>query len=173
MTYTNPFIKVEWEDTPENLTQERIKRVKEYFQKKYNTKDVKIVPKNLNNNSKIKLKSLDVGDNILDYQYQKKLVQDFIRENKITIDWNLIDRLDNKVNAEIDKLSQINTRFNKWYIKKIEFSNFLSFGDDNVIDFTNLDGITVIEGTPKNFSGKSTISVDLIMFLFFNKTTKK
>lgn len=172
MTYTNPFIKVEWEDTPENLTQERIKRVKEYFQKKYNTKDVKIVPKNLNNNSKIKLKSLDVGDNILDYQYQKKLVQDFIRENKITIDWNLIDRLDNKVNAEIDKLSQINTRFNKWYIKKIEFSNFLSFGDDNVIDFTNLDGITVIEGTPKNFSGKSTISVDLIMFLFFNKTTK-
>ena len=35
MTYNNPFIKVEWEDTPENFTQERIKRVKEYFQKKY------------------------------------------------------------------------------------------------------------------------------------------
>ncbi len=29
----NPFIKVEWEDTPENLTQERIKRVKSYFEK--------------------------------------------------------------------------------------------------------------------------------------------
>ena len=34
MGYDNPFIKVEWEDTPENLTQERIKRVKTYFEKK-------------------------------------------------------------------------------------------------------------------------------------------
>jgi hypothetical protein len=29
MAYKNPFIKVEWEDTSENLTQERVKRVKE------------------------------------------------------------------------------------------------------------------------------------------------
>jgi hypothetical protein len=69
----NPFIKVEWEDTPENLTQERIKRVKSYFEKKYNSTNVKIVTKILSNNSKTKLKSLDVSDNILDHQYQKNL----------------------------------------------------------------------------------------------------
>lgn len=172
MTYKNPFIKVEWEDSPENFTKERIKRVKEYFQNKYNTKDVKVIPKSLTNNSTTKLKSLEVSDNIMDYQYQKKLVKEFIKENQIDIDWTLIDRLDNKVNSEVDKNNQINTRFNKWVIKKIEFSNFLSFGDDNVIDFTDLDGITVIESNPRNFGGKSTISVDLIMFLFFNKTTK-
>lgn len=173
MTYTNPFIKVEWEDSPENFTKERIKRVKEYFQNKYNTKDVKIIPKSLTNNSTTKLKSLEVSDNIMDYQYQKKLIKEFIKENKIEIEWELIDRLDNKVNSEVDKNNQINTRFNKWIIKKIEFSNFLSFGDDNVIDFTDLEGITVIEGSPnKNFAGKSTLSTDLILFLFFNKTTK-
>lgn len=170
--YKNPFIKVEWEDTPENHSPERIKRVKEYFQKKYNTKDVKIVPKSTSNNSKTSLKSLDVGDNILDYQYQKKLVQEFLTENKVNIKWELIDRLDNKVNSELDKISQANSRFNKWFIKKIEFSNFLSFGDDNVIDFTDLGGITVIESTPKNFGGKTTISINLLMFLFFNKTDK-
>lgn len=173
MTYKNPFIKVEWEDSPENFTKERIKRVKEYFQNKYNTKDVKIIPKSLTNNSTTKLKSLEVSDNIMDYQYQKKLIKEFIKENKIEIEWELIDRLDNKVNSEVDKNNQINTRFNKWVIKKIEFSNFLSFGDDNVIDFTDLEGITVIEGSPnKNFAGKSTLSTDLILFLFFNKTTK-
>jgi len=32
----NPFIKVEWEDVAENFTPERIKRVKTYFQNKYN-----------------------------------------------------------------------------------------------------------------------------------------
>ena len=30
---TNPFIKVIWEDTPENFTQEKIKRLKSYFKK--------------------------------------------------------------------------------------------------------------------------------------------
>ena len=168
----NPFIKVEWEDTPENLTQERIKRVKSYFEKKYNSTNVKIVTKILSNNSKTKLKSLDVSDSILDYQNQKNLIKDFIQDNKIDIKWEMINRLDDRVNGEIDKLNQNRVRYNKWHIKKLEFSNFLSFGQDNVIDFDNLDGITVIESTPRNFGGKTTSTVDLLMFLFFNSTTK-
>ena len=31
----NPYIQVVWEDTPDNFTQERIKRVRSYFEKKY------------------------------------------------------------------------------------------------------------------------------------------
>lgn len=154
MTNKNPFIKVEWEDTPENLTQERVKRIKEYFKNKYNSTNVKVVTKVLSNNSDTKLKSLDVSDDILDHQYQKKLVQDFIKENKIEIKWDLINRLDDKVNAEIDKIDQNRVRYNKWFINKIEYSNFLSFGENNVIDFTNLDGITVVESNPENFGGK-------------------
>lgn len=172
MGQSNPFIKVEWEDTPENLTQERIKRVKTYFEKKYNSTNVKLVTKILSNNSNTKLQSLDASDNILDPQYQKNLIKDFIKENKIAVKWEMIDRLDNRVNGEIDKLNQNKVRYNKWFIKRVEFSNFLSFGDDNVINFTELDGITVIESTPKNFGGKSTSTVDLLMFLFFNSTTK-
>lgn len=168
----NPFIKVDWEDTPENLTQERIKRVKSYFEKKYNSTNVKIVTKILTNNSKTKLKSLDVSDNILDYQYQKNLIKDFIQDNKIDIKWEMINRLDDRVNGEIDKLNQNRVRYNKWHLKKLEFSNFLSFGQNNVIDFINLDGITVIESAPRNFGGKTTSTVDLLLFLFFNSTTK-
>ncbi len=172
MKYNNPFIKVTWEDTPENFTPEKIRRVKSYFQDKYKGKNIQVITKNLTNTSEIKLESLEASDNILDHQYQKQLMKDFIKENKIDVKWELIDRLDNKVNVDIDKKNENKVRYNKWFVKKIQFSNFLSFGDNNEIDYTNLDGITVIESTPKNFGGKSTASVDLLMFLFFNSTTK-
>jgi len=172
MKYQNPFIKVTWEDTPENFTPEKIRRVKAYFQDKYKTKSIQVITKTLVDKSNIKLESLEASDSILDHQYQKKLMKEFIKENDIQTKWELIDRLDNRVNGEIDKLNQNKVRYNKWYIKKVEFSNFLSFGDNNTIDYTELDGITVIESTPKNFGGKSTSSVDLLMFLFFNSTTK-
>jgi len=168
----NPVIKVDWVDVPENITPEKIKRVKTYFQNKYNAKNVKVVPTYLSNDMNTRLKSLEASDNILDPQYQKKLVKDFIQENKIEIKWDLINRLDDKVNNNIDETNQKTVRYNKWEIKKVEFSNFLSFGQKNVIDFTELGGITVIESTPKNFGGKSVTSIDLLMFLFFNSTTK-
>lgn len=167
-----PFIKVEWEDTPENITQERVKRIKTYFQNKYSTKNVKVKPIYISNDSATKLKSLDVNDSILDHQYQKKLMKDFMEENAITVKWDLINRLDDKVNAEINKTAQTAIRYNKWYLKRIEFSNFLSYGQDNVIDFTKFDGITVIESIPKNFGGKTIATIDLLLFLFFNTTTK-
>ena len=168
----NPFIKVTWQDVPENFTPEKIRRVKSYFQNKYNSKNVQVITKTLANVNQTRLESLEASDNILDHQYQKKLMKDFIKDNSIDIKWELIDRLDNKVNTQIDKLNENKVRYNKWFIKRVEFSNFLSFGDNNVIDFSGLDGITVIESTPKNFGGKSTSSVDLLMFLFFNATTK-
>ena len=168
----NPFIKVEWEDTPENLTQERIKRVKSYFEKKYNSTNIKIVTKVVSNNLNTQLRTLEASDNILDPQHQKNIVKEFVAENDINVKWDLLNRLDDKVNSEIDKLNQNKVRYNKWYVKKLEFSNFLSFGENNIIEFNDLDGITVIESNPRNFGGKSTATVDLLMFLFFNSTTK-
>jgi len=172
MAYNNPYIKVTWQDTPENFTSEKINRVKSYFQKKYNSKHVQIVTKVVSNVEQTKLKSLDIAENISDSEYQKTLMKDFIDENGIDVKWDSINRLDNKVNEELLNRNGSKVRYNKWYVKKIEFSNFLSYGQDNVIDFTDLPGITVVESTPKNFGGKSTATVDLLMFLFFNETTK-
>ena len=172
MSYNNPFIKVTWEDVPENFTPEKIRRVKSYFQDKYKSKNISVITKNLTNVNKTRLESLEVSDNILDHQHQKNLMKDFIKDNKIDVKWELVDRLDNRVNSQIDKLNENKVRYNKWFIKRVEFSNFLSFGDNNVINFVDLEGITVIESTPKNFGGKSTSTVDLLMFLFFNATTK-
>ena len=170
--YNNPFIKVTWQDTFENFTPEKINRVKTYFQKKYNSKNVKIVTRMVSYKNETTLHSLDLSENITDFDYQKNLMKDFISENKIDVKWDVIERLDNKVNNTLLNQNGVKIKYNKWFLEKVEFSNFLSYGQDNVIDFTVLPGITVVESNPKNFGGKSTATVDLLMFLFFNKTTK-
>ena len=172
MKYNNPLIKVTWQDTPENFTDEKIKRIKSYFQEKYNTKFVQVITKTTNYDKVTKLKSIDISDNISEVNYQKKLMKDFVDENKIIVDWEKLNRLDNKINEKILLENNNKVKYNKWFIKKIEFSNFLSFGNNNVIDFTTFNGLSVVESTPKNFGGKSTATVDLLLFLFFNSTTK-
>ena len=171
-TYKNPYIKVTWQDTHENFTSEKISRVKSYFQKKYNTKHVQIITKVISNEDNTKLVSLDISENISDLQYQKILMKDFVEENKIETSLDRLNNLDNKVNEEFIRNNGDKIKYNKWYVRKVEFSNFLSYGKNNEIDFTELPGITVVESTPKNFGGKSTATVDLLLFLFFNKTTK-
>jgi DNA repair exonuclease SbcCD ATPase subunit len=76
--------------------------------------------------------------------------------------------VENKIISEDNDI----TPFKRWYIKKIEFSNFLSYGENQVVDFEKCNGITVVESDPPNFGGKTVLSVDLLMFLFFNTTTK-
>ena len=78
---SNPFIKVTWEDVPENFTPEKIRRVKSYFEKKYNAKSVQVITKNLTNVQNTRLASLEATDNILDPVYQKTLMRDFITDN--------------------------------------------------------------------------------------------
>ena len=96
--YNNPHIKVIWQDTLENFTSEKTNRVKTYFQKKYNSKNVQILTKLVSYNNDTKLESLDLSENITDFDYQKNLMKDFISENKIDVKWELIERLDKKVN---------------------------------------------------------------------------
>lgn len=170
--YNEPFIKVNWEDYPENFTQEKIKRVKHYFQKKYNTRHVHVVTVPIINFEATKLTSLDITENISDFAYQKKLMLDFINENNIKVDLDKLNALDDKVNEKVHDEMINKIQYNKWYLKNITFSNFMSYGEDNFIDFEKLDGITVLESIPKNFGGKTIATIDLLLFLFFNKTTK-
>ena len=167
----NPFIKVTWEDNPENFTQERIKRVRSYFQNKYNSKNVTILTRGVDRKSGKEL-DLDLEQNILDTTYQRNLMSQFVMANDMGIDINLLKRLDDKVNAELADTVEIDTKYKRVYIKNIKFSNFLSFGDNNYLDIEKLGGITVIDSNPPNFGGKSVLAVDLILFLFFNTTTK-
>ena len=73
-TLDNPYIQVVWEDTPENFTQERIKSVKQYFQKKYESTNVNVITK-VKNVSEDTQQTVDVSFNIMDKNYQSELVK--------------------------------------------------------------------------------------------------
>tara|TARA_R110001592_G_scaffold71364_5_gene218233 strand:+ start:4386 stop:6707 length:2322 start_codon:yes stop_codon:yes gene_type:complete len=166
----NPFIRVIWEDVPGNFTKERLRRVKSYFQKKYNSKNVTVVTKSKTIDGE-ELK-LGLDTNIMDSNYQKSLLKEFIKTEKIEVKWANLSKLDDTVNTKLEEIGKLHNVYRTLKIKKISFSNFLSFGDNNNLEFGNLNGITVIDSDPPNYGGKTVLAVDLLLFLFFNSTTK-
>jgi len=169
-TLDNPYIQVVWEDTPENFTQERIKSAKQYFSKKYNSTNVNVITKV--KTTEDTQQTIDVSVNIMDKNYQKELIKSLLeskgQEQYLDQVMNIDGMVENRMAANEVEV----TPFKKWYIKKIEFSNFLSYGENQVIDFDKCEGITVVESDPPNFGGKTVLTVDLLLFLFFNTTTK-
>ena len=166
----NPYIQVVWEDVPENFTTERIKRVKSYFENKYKSKNVNVITKVKTEGEE--LQSVDVSVNILDENYQRELIGKYLETRELESMKDQIVELDKVVEGKIAADKTEITPFKKWYIKKIEFSNFLSFGDNQVLDFDKVKGISTVESNPPNFGGKTVLTVDLLLFLFFNTTTK-
>lgn len=170
--YKSPTIRVEWEDYPENFTKERKLRVKSYFQKKYNTQKISIIlkPKKIKETEQTEI----ISENLFDLNYQKKLIKEYVSLNGNNIDSEFIERLDDKVNEKLITKKDLSFKINECKIKSIQFSNFLSYGDNNQISFEKIPGITIINSSPGNAAGKTTL-LNAIVFLLFGSTfsTKK
>ena len=169
--FENPIIQVVWEDLQENFTQDKMKSVKHYFQKKYNTTNVNVVTK-VKNIDTDTMQTVDVSLNITDVNYQLDLLKKFLESKGYGEHLNEILELNRMVENKMQEGDVEMTQFKKWYIRNIEFSNFLSYGENQRLDFDKLNGIVVVESDPPNFGGKTVLTVDLLMFLFFNETTK-
>ena len=169
--FENPYIQVVWEDINENFTQDRIKSVKHYFQKKYNTTNVNVITKVKTTQEETE-QTVDVSVNIMDTNYQVDLLKQYLVSKGYENYLDTILSHNKMVENKMQENETETTVFKKWYIKNIEFSNFLSYGENQKIDFEKCNGLTVIESNPPNFGGKTVLSVDLLLFLFFNETTK-
>jgi DNA repair exonuclease SbcCD ATPase subunit len=169
--YDNPYVQVVWEDSPENFTQEKIKSVRHYFQKKYETTNVNIITKSKISDDTTQ-HNVDISFNILDKNYQVELVEGFLKSRKLEGYLDEVLKIDSVVDNELTLNENEAEPFKKWFIKNIEFSNFLSYGENQKLDFEKCDGISVVESNPPNFGGKTVLTVDLLLFLFFNETTK-
>ena len=169
--FENPSIQVVWEDLQENFTQDKMKSVKHYFQKKYNTTNVNVVTKVKNVDTET-MQTVDVSMNITDVNYQLDLLKKFLESKGYGEHLTSILELNKTVENKMKEDDSETTQFKKWYIRNIEFSNFLSYGENQRLNFDKLNGIVVVESDPPNFGGKTVLSVDLLMFLFFNETTK-
>ena len=169
-TLDNPYVQVVWDDYAENFTQEKIKSVRHYFQKKYNTTNVNVITKTQVSDDVTH--TVDISFNILDKNYQSELVKSYLTSKSLEKYFDEVIHLDGIVDNKLLVNNSEASPFKRWFIKNIEFSNFLSYGENQKLDFEKCDGITVVESNPPNFGGKTVLTVDLLLFLFFNETTK-
>jgi DNA repair exonuclease SbcCD ATPase subunit len=165
-------IRVVWQDKPENYTKERQKRMSAYFSEKYNNSNVQVIFKP----NRVDIEGTEVemtmADNVMDTNYQRKLFKEWVKLNNVDVEWERLLKLDDKVNEKLSQEREIDYRYRNWFIKDLEWDNFLSFGDGNKLSFNKLEGITAIDSVPENRGGKTTLTLDLLLFLFFNTTTK-
>jgi len=165
-------VRVVWEDAPENYTKDRVKRVEQYIAEKYGVSKVQVIFKPKKQDTEHGQVEMSIADNVMDSTYQRKLFKEWLDGNKIDVDWDRLLRLDDKVNDKLKQVRDIEYRYRNWYIKELEWDNFLSYGDGNKLSFDGLRGITTISSNPANQGGKTALSVDLLLFLFFNETTR-
>jgi DNA repair exonuclease SbcCD ATPase subunit len=171
----NAKIRVYWSDAPENYSREAKNRVQKYFSKKYgvdkNNIQVEYKPVKIGKNGKlIQIDGASI-DNIMDTAYQRELFKEWLSRNNKTIDINRIYSLDDKVNAELNEnIEEVNQK--RWNLKWITLNNFLSFGENNFLPISRFKGLTVVNSTPENTGGKTTLVVDSMKYLLFGRTTK-
>jgi DNA repair exonuclease SbcCD ATPase subunit len=165
-------VRVMWEDAPENYTKDRVKRIEQYIAEKYNVSKVQVIFKPKKQDTEHGQVEMSIADNVMDTTYQRKLFKEWLEGSKIDVDWDRLLRLDDKVNDKLKQIRDIEYRYRNWYIKELEWDNFLSYGDGNKLSFDGLRGITTISSNPANQGGKTALSVDLLLFLFFNETTR-
>jgi hypothetical protein len=165
----NPSIRVVWEDYPENITQEKTKDIRQYFSKKYSSNTVQVITK-IKNDNKV-LQTIDVSSNILDVSYQSDLIKKMLEKNNNADSYDRVMEINKIVENKLLTENPETTQFNKWYIKKIKFSNFLSFGDNQVLDFDKLNGITIIESIPQNTGVR--LRLLLIYYYFYFLTQQQ
>jgi DNA repair exonuclease SbcCD ATPase subunit/DNA repair exonuclease SbcCD nuclease subunit len=108
-------------------------------------------------------------ENLRDKGVQENLIREYLTDYEPSE--GMLERvfeLNRKYNSQIEETEEVARNIN-WNINKFEWDNLFNYGEDNTIDFSNLNGIVGIFG--KNYSGKSSI-IDGLLYTMFNTTSK-
>jgi len=134
-------IRVDWQDYPENRTIETTNRVKTYFSDKYGIPKTAIkinfIPILKNSIGKVIDITDGLIDNIIDTAYQRGLFAEWLKINDVTVDYDRLCKLDERINEILIDREEEDIRYRRWSIKNIWIDNFLSFGNGNKIDYKN------------------------------------
>ena len=138
------------------------------FKMKYNVVEVVIQKTNDFAHKRSTSKKIDIGD-IRDIENQNTLIYDYLKQ-KFNLDDTFLDgirHINRKTNSSLGAADI--TRNIIWLPKKFEFSNMFSYGENNVIDFTNCKGAYGIFAP--NASGKSTL-LEALSYCIFDKCAR-
>jgi|688.fasta_scaffold00957_59 DNA repair exonuclease SbcCD ATPase subunit/DNA repair exonuclease SbcCD nuclease subunit len=116
-----------------------------------------------NSNTKI-----SIGD-VRDVEYQNKLITEYLEKN-FSVQDDVVDEV-RKINREINRQIDQNVVLRNviWTPIRFEFDNMFSYGANNWIDFSQMNGTYGIFAS--NASGKSSI-LDALMFCIFDKCSR-
>lgn len=119
-----------------------------------------------NSNGENEIATADIVQNIQDPKFQQELFKQYLVDNNITdYDLDEIIKIDNIINSLIDY--SVYDKFRRYKIEWVRWSNFLSYGENNFIDFNDLSGLVLLKSEPANQGGKTNFACDLIEFLLF------
>ena len=110
-------------------------------------------------------------DNIHDLDVQNKLISKVLKEENSNIDDKTVERIyeiNEQTNSSVG-MKKDKPRNIEWRLKYIEFDNMFSYGRNNVIDFTKLNGIVGI--IAPNHIGKSAL-LDIVSYTIFDTCSR-
>ena len=105
--------------------------------------------------------------NVSDVDYQNNLIKKYLNNKNINVNdesLNCIYQLNKELNNELKR--EYVVRNIRWKPKTLQFDNMFSYGEDNIIDFTKMNGIMGLFAN--NASGKSSI-LSALSFCLFDK----
>lgn len=166
--------RIVWKVSPYDFSDEKVKEIRAKMSQKYNIprERIKVVPEFIveENNDKSYLNN-EVISNIQNPIFQLDLFKEYLVLNNVQdYDFEFLKNIDAQINGNIDY--DVYDKYKRYSIKWIKWDNFLSYGEDNFFDFTQLNGLVLLSGEPANQSGKTTFAIDLFHFLLFGKTDK-
>ena len=148
------------------LNQNEIKLITSFLKEKKKAKE--IIFKNDGIDQSIKhIEETRKSFNIWDEESRISMLKNYFKESLNEEQFNKILKL---FKEALDHLPEDqNRKPTNWTLKSLEFSNTFSYGEDNYINFDNLNGIIGIFG--KNAAGKSSIP-GTIMYNLYNGTDR-
>ena len=152
-----------------NTKPSELKKAMAMIHSKYGIKEVTVTKTDsFNSIEKVRGQHISVG-NIRDDNYQYGLIEEYLKQNHYVDENTLIEI--KKINKDLNsRLPDDNVqRGVNWKVKKFEFDNMFSYGENNVVDFTKLNDIVGIFAP--NASGKSSL-LDALSFCLFDRASR-
>jgi len=152
-----------------NTSATELKKALAVIHDKYGVQEMSVTRTDtIYSNERVRNKSISVGDiNSTDVQFD--LIRDYLNDNHIVSEDVLlkIKNINESLNQIIPE-EEVYRNVN-WKLKHFEFSNMFSYGENNKVDFTKLNGIVGIFAP--NASGKSSL-LDALSFCLFDTCSR-
>ena len=152
-----------------NTSATELKKALAIIHNKYGVEEMSVTRTDaLYSTGRVRNKTISVGDiNNTEVQYQ--LIVDYLNANHIVDDETLlkIKNINESLNQDLPE-EEVYRNVN-WKLKQFESSNMFSYGEDNIVNFTKLNGIVGMFAP--NAAGKSSL-LDALSFCLFDTCSR-